>query len=135
MAPRSCARVGTGALAAAAVLAGCGWRGPSLAGHPGLQWEVISFYGGRAMEENAVCPQPRITAVTRARVVEETPERVVMDVRYRYQDDGMTSDSGGSGGSTKLGCAGFGGRRFTFARGGDGGLDPVAMTGPQRSSR
>ena len=47
-----------GVLAAVVVLPGCAWQGPSLAGHEGLQWEVISYYGARALEENAMCPQP-----------------------------------------------------------------------------
>ena len=124
---RSCALL---IVATAAALAGCAAQGPSLAGYSGLQWEVISFYGARAMEEGAMCPQPQITAVTRTRVLEETPERVVMDIDYHYRDDTMTveADTGG----TKYGCDGFGERRFTFARGGDGGLDPVSMTGPQK---
>ena len=120
-----------GVLAAAtAALSGCAWRGPSLAGHEGLQWEVISYYGARALEHGAMCPQPQITAVTRTRVLEETPERVVMDLRYHYRDDTMTVDSGGG---TKYGCDGFGERDFTFARSTAGGLDVLAMTGPQRS--
>jgi hypothetical protein len=35
-------------------LAGCSWPGPSLQGQPGLQYDVISFYNGRAMERGNV---------------------------------------------------------------------------------
>jgi HAMP domain-containing protein len=90
----------------AAALGACSWRGPSLAGYDGLQFEVISFYDANAMEKNATCPQPRMQAVTRTQVVEETPQRVVMNIRYHFRDEGQAdrdSDDGfptfGGGGS------------------------------------
>ena len=116
-------------LAATAALSGCAWQGPSLAGHEGLQWQVISYYGARALEEGAMCPQPQITAVTRARVLEETPERVVMRLDYHYRDETMDVQAGDA---TVYGCDGFGERDFTFARSTASGLDVLAMTGPQR---
>lgn len=114
-----------------AALAACGWRGPGLAGYPGLQWDVVGFYGGRAMEANARCPNPRITTITHAEVVEEDSERVVMELRYRWVDDTQTVDSGASGGS-KIVCQGWGERRFTFDRRSDGGLEVASMTGSQQ---
>src|SRR5690349_21385330 len=39
-----------------AALAACSWQGPPLAGYPGLQWKVVSYYDNRAMERNAACP-------------------------------------------------------------------------------
>jgi hypothetical protein len=114
-----------------AALAACGWRGPGLAGYPGLQWDVVSFYGGRAMEANARCPNPRITTITHADVVEEDAEHVVMDLRYGWVDDTQTVDSGAGGGS-KIVCRGWGERRFTFDRRSDGGLEVVGMTGSQQ---
>ena len=113
----------------AAALAGCGWQGPPLAGYPGLQWQVISYYGGRATEANAMCPNPEIQAVTRAEVIEQTPERVVMDLHYHWVDDGQTVDTGEGG--SRIVCADWGRRRFTFARNSAGGLEVVGMTGPQ----
>ena len=71
----------------AAVLAGCGYAGPPLAGYEGLQLKVESFYEARAFEKDATCTRPRMTPV-RATVVEETPERVVMNVRDHFRDDG-----------------------------------------------
>ena len=118
------------ALLLVTTLAGCGWQGPPLAGYPGLQQRVISFYDARAMEENALCPQPRMTSIGRTDVVEETPERVVMDLRYHYRDETVTADAGDSG--TKYGCDGFGERTFTFVRMANGGLEVEAMTGGQR---
>jgi signal transduction histidine kinase len=124
----------------ATALGACSWRGPSLAGYDGLQFEVISFYDANAMEKNATCPQPRMQAVTRAQVVEETPQRVVMNIKYHFRDEGQAdydNDDGfppfGGGGSLNR-CDGFAERTFTFAKNTAGGLDVVSMTGPQRRS-
>jgi hypothetical protein len=117
-------------LAPLLVLAACGWKGPGVAGYAGLQRPIMSFYDDRAIEENAMCPQPRMTAIVRSEVVEETPDRVVMDLRYHYRDDMMTVDTGDGG--TKYGCDDFAERRFTFARATDGGLRVEGMSGAQR---
>lgn len=116
----------------AALLAACSWQGPSLAGYDGLQWQVQSFYDARALEGYASCPQPRMTAVTGTRMVEETPQRVTMDLRYHYRDDSNSVSVDGAG--DKPGCDGWGERRFTFSRTSTGGLVVESMTGPQRSS-
>lgn len=126
-------------LAAAVALDACSWRGPGLAGYEGLQFEVISFYDARAMEENATCPQPRMQSVTGTQVIEETPERVVMNVKYFFKDEGqIDNDNDGfptfGGGGFLNRCNGFRERTFTFARDSQGGLDVVSMTGPQRRS-
>jgi hypothetical protein len=112
------------------VLAACGWQSPGIAGHDGgLQSRVQRFYAGRAMERGAACPSPRMTTITRAEVVEETPERVVMDLRYRWTDDGQSTDA--DGGTFRGICQGFNGRRFTFARANDGSLKVERMSGPR----
>lgn len=114
-------------------LAGCGWPGPGLAGQPGLQRDIQSFYAARAMEANARCPNPQMTSITGADVVEDTPERLVLDIRYYWVDDGQTVDSGGGG--SKIICRDRGQRRFTFARDPQGRLEVVGMGGPQRHRR
>jgi hypothetical protein len=115
------------------LLAGCGIQGPGLAGYPGLQWKVISFYDRWAMEKAATCPQPRMQAVTRAEVVEETAERVVMNIRYHWIDEGQIDTDDGFGVMPALQrCDDWGERTFTFVKRTDGSLDVVAMTGPQR---
>jgi hypothetical protein len=117
-------------LALLLLLPACGWKGPGVAGYEGLQWPIISYYNNRAIEANAQCPQPRMTAIVRSEVVEDTPERVVMDLRYHYRDETITVDV--EGGGTKYGCDDFAERRFTFARTSDGGLEVVGMSGAQR---
>ena len=116
-------------------LAACSWQGPSLAGYSGLQWKVESFYGNHALERNAACPLPRMDAV-QAKIVDETPTTVVMNVRYHWYDDTQSSDSSDlfpGGGSGVLGyCNDWGERTFTFTKTSQGGLQVASMTGPQR---
>src|SRR5688572_22435105 len=102
-----------------AALAGCGWQGPSLAGYPGLQYQVISFYDDRATERSAACPNPEMQSITSNRVVEDTPERVVMDVRYYWIDWSQGTDVQGG---TVTTCRDWSERTFTFSRTSDGGL-------------
>lgn len=116
-------------LLALLALAACGWQGPDVAGYPGLQWQIQSFYDGRAMEAQARCPNPRINSITDATVVEDTPERVVMDIRYYWVDDTQTV---GGDGASKIICQDWGERRFTFARAGDRRLAVESMTGLQK---
>jgi hypothetical protein len=126
----------SGLLLLATVLAGCGWQGPPLAGYAGLQFKVKSFYEARAFEKDATCTRPRMTPV-RATVVEETPERVILNVRYHFRDEnaGFDDDDGfppfGGGGFLNR-CDDWAERTFTLAKRTDGGVDLVAMTGPQR---
>ena len=71
-----------------------------------------------------------MTTITRAEVVEETPERVVMDLRYRWADDSQSTDL--DGGTFRGICEGRSDRRFTFARANEGGgLEVEGMSLPQ----
>ena len=119
------------------LLTGCGYRGPALAGYPGLQWQTWSFYEDRALEENATCTQPKMNASSVTQVLENTPERLVARVRYHYVDesaDQTRSPGNFPGLGNPFSCAGWGSRVFTFAKRTDGGADPIAMTGPQRAT-
>ncbi len=119
-------------------------EGPSLAGFPGLQWQIQSFYGARALEENAMCTQPRMTAITGHQIVEETPERIVMRIRYHYIDEGQRNFRDNGFGNANLffgtgSCNNFAERTFVIARGKGGAADDgrpqlfvQSMTGPQR---
>ena len=118
-------------------LAGCAYRGPALAGFPGLQQQTRLFYEDRAWEENAVCTRPQINGITVKQVIENTPERLVARIRYHYVDESRHFDQGLSGfpglGSPFF-CEGWSERVFTFAKRTDGTADPIAMTGPQRAA-
>jgi hypothetical protein len=119
-------------------------HGPSVAGYPGLQYQIESFYSARALEENATCTQPRMT-ISAYKVVEETPERLVLEVRYHYVDEGRRDFDRGAIDGAMFGVPGVGGqcdafatRTFVIAKavGGAGSGRPTAMvasmTGPQR---
>ena len=60
----------------------CAWQGPALAGHPGLQYQVISFYGALPRSGNCRAPTRQMRSVTSTRVVEDNSAKVVMDLRY-----------------------------------------------------
>jgi hypothetical protein len=121
---RTILALGLGAL----LLAGCTPMLDQRLGQPGLDGQVRSFYAGRAWERNAFCPVPRIREITAVGTVEETPDRLVLDIRYFY-----VSDRGFQSSDLSLlsRCEGFESRQFTFSRE-NGGLRVIAMTGDQR---
>jgi hypothetical protein len=118
------------ALILAMFLAACNMQGPSLLGHPGLDSQIRFFYNDRATENNFTCNLPEMS-ITRATILEDTPERLVLNVAYRWTDRTFGQPFGlqlGVGG-----CGGFSERVFTMARRTDGTLQVVEMSGPQRS--
>ena len=118
----------------ALLLAGCNVQGPGLAGYPGLQFQVISFYDTNAIEQNATCTQPRMRSVTGAQVIDENQQQVIMNIRYYWFDQMNTIyDNGMLNPAPFLQrCNGFAERTFTFGKRTDGSLDVIGMTGPQR---
>ncbi|HEX2524716.1 MAG TPA: hypothetical protein VHL31_00215 [Geminicoccus sp.] len=113
----------------AMLLAGCAGMN-DLGPYPDLRWKIESYYRDNAWEEGARCVLPTMS-VTRWRVVEETPEKIVMEVRYAWQDDRNVDYNRfpGLGGSST--CVGFNERLFTIAKG-PNGLQVQSMTGEQR---
>lgn len=123
------------ALPLALLLGGCGYQGPAVAGYPGLQNKIRWYYDSNAIEQNATCTQPRMQAITGTQIVDETPETVVMNIRYRWLDEGQLDyDRGGLplAGIPFQRCNGWAERRFTFVKMTDGNADVRSMTGPQR---
>jgi signal transduction histidine kinase len=123
------------ALPLALLFAGCGYQGPAVAGYPGLQNRIQWYYDSKALEQNATCTQPRMRSVTRAQILEETPETMVMDIGYYWIDEGQIDfDRGGLplAGVPFQRCNGFAERRFTFVKMTDGSLQVRSMSGPQR---
>jgi len=116
--------------------AGCDYKGPAVAGYPGLQNQIQWFYGNNALEQNATCTQPRMRSVTRAQIVNETQDTVVMNIGYAWLDEGQLDfDRGGfvpGTGAFFQRCNGFAERQFTFTKMTDGSLQVRSMTGPQR---
>jgi hypothetical protein len=93
---------------------------------PDTERAIEAYYRMHASEEGGRCPALFIDGFTRTEVVEDGPERQVVDVRYLYGDrikDRSDSDGGQ--------CIGFSERRFTLAKT-EAGVEVVEMTGPRR---
>ena len=112
---------------AAVLLAACASRVPatSFAEPSAVERTVMRYYERHASEENRTCLSPYIDGLTQVSVVEDTPERLVVDVRYLYRD--RFKDDRGNGMGRE--CSGYAGRRFTLAKT-DAGITVVEMTGP-----
>ena len=129
------ARAARTTLPLALLLAACGYQGPSVAGYAGLQNKIMWYYDSNALEQNATCTQPRMRSITRAQVIDETPQNVVMTIRYYWLDEGQidTERDGLPLAAPFLQrCNGFAERTFTFVKLTDGNLDVRSMSGPQR---
>jgi hypothetical protein len=114
------------------VLAGCAAsRVPRTGfGDPqALERAVMSYYARNATEENRTCLSPFMYGLTQVDVVEEQPERLVVDVRYLYRD--RNKDDRGDGLGRE--CSNYGERRFTLGKDG-AGVEVIEMTGPQRTA-
>lgn len=119
------------ALLGLALLAGC-INGPGAAGNvpgapPGLGLAISRYYDRWALEENGRCRWPRVLAFTAGQVIEDTPERLVVLVGYTYRD--YDYDRASPLGGMRLGCQGFGNRRFVVNKT-DTGFQVVRMSGP-----
>ena len=98
--------------------------------YPDLRWKIESYYRDNAWEEGARCVLPSMT-ITRWRVLEETPDKLVMAVRYAWEDD-THSDFDGPVPRVRAGtCSGFNERVFTIDKS-PNGLQVHSMTGEQR---
>ena len=125
----------TAAGAALLLLAGCAYeQQPMIAGQSGLAWQMQRFYLDHATEDGGMCPRPRMN-ITSTQVVEETPEQVVMRVRYHWQDDSFRRVPDPMEMVIAGGCAGFATRDFTLARMTDDTLQVVGMSGERRNVR
>ncbi len=91
---------------------------------------MTRYYAAHATEEYGYCPTPYIDGLTQIRVVENAPDRLVVDVRYFYRDRSK-NDRGGDQGQGRE-CTGFAGRQFTFGQGKAGGVAVLKMTGQRR---
>jgi hypothetical protein len=90
-----------------------------------IERAVMSHYERHATEENRTCLSPFMHGVTAVDVVEEQPERLVLDVRYLYRDRNRDDLGDGPGRA----CSNYGERRFTLRKEG-AGFAVLDMTGP-----
>jgi hypothetical protein len=111
------------------LLAACASRVPAtgFAEPQVIEREVERYYERHASEENRTCLTPYIDGLTRVSVIEQQPDRLVLDARYFYRDRFKDDRSDGVGSE----CTGYAERQFTLAKT-DAGLQVVAMTDSRR---
>ncbi len=115
------ARFGT--LLLSALLAGC-VAGPGPL-DPELTYLIRSYYRHHAAERNYTCLAPEIRGITRVEVLEDTPTRLVLKIRYHYRDDTYGMDGFLTGR-----CQDFATRTFVIDR--RDGYRVVGMSGEVR---
>ena len=113
-----------------ALLAGCAApqiESAHFATPAAIERAIRLYYERNASEGGASCFRPYIDGFTRLDVVEDTPDRLVIDARYFFRD---RAQEGGAGQGGNV-CAGFNERTFTLARDQDGAVVVIGMTGEQ----
>jgi hypothetical protein len=118
-------------LLAGLLLAGCASveeklqpQAAALDKYPGLEQKVVEYYdNSNTVEKDYDCTNPNMTAVTRAKVLSETPTQVKMAIGYDFDSGSMSSKQGGNL------CQGFDSRVFTFNKTSTGGLTVDSMSG------
>ena len=88
------------------------------------------YYEAHATEQHGYCPTPYIDGLTQVQVVDNQPERLVVNVRYLYRDWQKNGNGASTDGNE---CTGYSGRSFTFGKDPAGGAKVLEMTGPRRS--
>ena len=96
-----------------------------------LDHTIERYYEAHASERTGQCLAPYIDGITRTQVIEDSPERLVVEVRYLYRDRLKDNRSGMEGNGLSI-CTGYDQRRFVLARSGDD-LEVESMSGPRRN--
>ena len=107
----------------------------TLAGHPGLLYWVKFYYERNALEENGRCTAPLLEGVSRAEVLSEDQDQLVVALVYRYRDALRDEPRAPSGRLPFFReCTGVASRTFTIATGGDRPT-VIGMNGPRSVGR
>jgi hypothetical protein len=111
------------------LLAACADRVPAngLAEPQAIERAIKAYYERNASEENQTCLTPYIDGLARVTVVDEQPDRLVLDARYLYRDRFKDDRSNGIGRE----CIGYAEREFTLTKEA-GELAVVAMSESRR---
>ncbi len=88
-----------------------------------VEMAIMRYYERNASEENRTCLTPYMDGLTRVAVVDQQPDRLVLDVSYFYRD--RFKDDRGNGIGRE--CSAFATREFTLAKGGAAAVEVVAM--------
>ena len=113
----------------AGLVAGCAnapWQPPA------YETAIKRYYEAHASERNGQCLAPYIDGFTKVEVVEDTPERMVVDARYLYRD--WVKDRRDETDERPLprDCVGYNQRSFVLAQS-DDRLQVTEMSGPRRN--
>lgn len=120
-----------GAILVSLLLLGACAGARDLGPYSDLRWKIQQFYADNAWEMGATCVLPRMS-ITDWRVVEQTPEQMILEVRYHWLDDRNRDSPFDRGFGFGSGwCEGFNTRRFTVVKA-PTGFQVSAMTGEQR---
>ena len=112
----------------ALILAGC----TSASGDQSqIDGTIERYYEAHASERGGQCLAPYIDGITRTDVVKDSPDRLVVDVRYLYRDR-IKDQPRDNPADALIGCVGYGERQFVLARS-DDTLTIEQMTGPRRN--
>jgi hypothetical protein len=126
------------ALLAISASGGCVSLGsnPGIADYGNLQQQIKYYYEANAWERGAACVNPEFYGITRADIVQQSEDRLVLQVQYAWRDYGNDNDSWDRFGGNSIGgyCNGFGERQFVLVPREGGGWVVRAMTGEQRGS-
>ncbi|MFO1036765.1 MAG: HAMP domain-containing sensor histidine kinase [Geminicoccaceae bacterium] len=113
----------------------------NVGGYPNTAWLIRSYYENNAQERGASCNSPSIQTLNEATIIEDTPQKVVMRVKYFWIDRSRIDNNDPLSGGFVLGvpggagyCQGWNTRDFTFDKMTDGTLTIAGMSGPQRRS-
>jgi hypothetical protein len=97
---------------------------------PPYETAIKSYYEAHASEKTGRCLAPYIDGFTRVQVVEDTPQRMVVEARYLYRD--RVKDQSGTDDQPFSECVSYNGRTFVLDK--DGlSLQVAVMSGPRRS--
>ncbi len=94
-----------------------------------LEQAMKRYYEAHATEQWGYCSTPYIDGLTQVQVVDNQPDKLVVDVRYLYRDRQKDNRQN----SFAQECVNYGGRSFTLAKSATGGVTVADMTGPRRS--
>jgi hypothetical protein len=115
-------------LAALAGLAACNTSGQGIPDWLEAQTAITWYYENNAWEQGASCIPPNLLGITSTTIVQDTPQQLVLDVRYLWNVEGQGDDQ-----LAGVPCFGSSERTFVLAKATGGGYSVVSMTGPQRS--
>jgi hypothetical protein len=115
-------------VALAGLAAGCAelpWQPPA------YETAIKSYYEAHASEKTGRCLAPYIDGFTRVQVVEDTPDRMVVEARYLYRD-WVKDQPDVEDGRPVSECVGYNQRSFVLDKDGSS-LQVAEMSGPRRS--